>query len=359
MKYLVLSIAAFLAIALFAFKGTSDDVKSQSEILKGMDVNQEYVTYKPHKKEDGSYSFSREDYSNKIVELLPESNLPNKHFIAMLKMNYYDDASSYMPTNMAFPITYSANYYEGSPKSKEMIGDFPTKIRTGGNASRIVFLDGFIYELTEYYSPEKYWVWSVSVPKGYASEGEEGAGEDEGKKKKKLSFKDKLKNLKDMAVSGGDATSKKLVEEDVIGKLEAYMKAGAIKQKKVYAEWEKSVEGSNYIKTIAERRDAYSKFVKSHNAAYWDSPEGRAIAARMKDEHKNGGKDKVTIDNETGKDIFVYEEGSRNGSVIRVNSSNTFDCSKSYYVGSGSSVNGGGYKVVSANGSCGQTVEVQ
>ena len=68
----------------------------------------------------------------------------------------------------------------------------------------------------------------------------------------------------------------------------------------------------------------------------------------------------VTIKNNTGKDIYIFQEGSRNGTRISANGSGSGDCTKSlYYSFTGKSeLNGNGSKFYSGNASCGGNINV-
>ncbi|WP_291727137.1 hypothetical protein [Bernardetia sp.] len=349
MKYLVVSVIMTIVLGLFAFKAAEENVKSQSEALAGIDPNQEYVTYRVNQNENG-YSFARQSYANKITEKSAEKTLPNKHFQLMVEIDSRD-ASLYLPDNMAFPLAYRPAIYEGNKQTKETIGYIPSKVRTGMNESRLVFLDGLIYNLTQYYGPEKYWVWSVSVPKGYGKEA--GAEEETGGKKKKMSLKDKLKAMKDMATSGGDAATKKLVSEDAIGKLEAYMKAAAAKQKKVEAAWANSKEGKIYIEGMKLKRDAWAKFVRKDREEYFNSEEYRRIVEnnRLADAARaESAKSEVVIKNTGTQSICVSHSGGSRS--ISAGGSASFKCDMDI-----SYCNGG--LIVGADQHCGGTVTIQ
>ena len=68
---------------------------------------------------------------------------------------------------------------------------------------------------------------------------------------------------------------------------------------------------------------------------------------------------KVTINNKTGKDIYVYEDGSRNSSTIRANSSGRFDCDHNYTYKFDPNSSGKGNQCYSANSACGSSVTVK
>jgi hypothetical protein len=67
----------------------------------------------------------------------------------------------------------------------------------------------------------------------------------------------------------------------------------------------------------------------------------------------------VTINNKTEKDIYVYQEGSRNSSTIRTNSSGKFDCDHNYTYKFDPNSSGQGSQCYSANSACGSSVTVK
>lgn len=304
MKYLFASISTILVLGLFGFKTTNDDIKSQSEILKETKVEQEYLTYTTYSKNDGSLGYMKASYANKMTEKEPEKNLPDMHFIILVSLEG-NNAYSYHPDNFAFPITYNQNSYDGNAETKKSIGYIPRKPRTGGLEERVVFLDGFIYHLSSYYGPTEYHLKSISVPVGYAKEGEEADSGGEKKKKKKMSLKEKLKALKS-AVSGQDAVTKKLEAEDAAGKLKAYLEAASAKQKKVYETWSKSEKGSKALARIKGMKDAYQDFVNNQNSMYFK--------------------------NMTGRDIYIYwGENSTSAGVLSAGETRRYICGSDYF----------------------------
>ena len=72
----------------------------------------------------------------------------------------------------------------------------------------------------------------------------------------------------------------------------------------------------------------------------------------------NNAKKTVTINNKTGKDIYIYKEGSRNGTRIWANSSTKVDCSFNYTYKFDSNSNGSGSRCYSANTGCERSVTV-
>ena len=86
-----------------------------------------------------------------------------------------------------------------------------------------------------------------------------------------------------------------------------------------------------------------AKTIRSMSQDYLKSDECKRIMANNKRGEDADRANRVTVQNNNGKDIYVYEEGSRNGSRVNVNSSGCFDCKKGlYYIfNSNSSVNGG------------------
>ena len=69
--------------------------------------------------------------------------------------------------------------------------------------------------------------------------------------------------------------------------------------------------------------------------------------------------ERVTIINKTGEDIYLYEEGYRNGTRINVNSSTKVDCSVNYTYKFDSNASGSGTECYSANSACGSSITIK
>ena len=67
----------------------------------------------------------------------------------------------------------------------------------------------------------------------------------------------------------------------------------------------------------------------------------------------------VTIYNETGKDIYIYEDGSRNGTRINVNSRTSVDCTSDYTYKFDSNAGGSGISCYKANAHCGGSITIE
>lgn len=64
--------------------------------------------------------------------------------------------------------------------------------------------------------------------------------------------------------------------------------------------------------------------------------------------------EKVNIINKTGKDIYIYENGSRNSTTIRANSSTKVDCTSSYTYKFDPNSSESGTSCYKANSVCGE-----
>ncbi|WP_291727178.1 hypothetical protein [Bernardetia sp.] len=355
MRYLLTPFITILVIFLFGFINTKDEVLNQSEILKGVNPNQEYITFTLQKSGE-DYSFVRERYINKITEIISEKNMPSKHFQVMVELSTRKPAS-YLPDNWAFPITYRKSWYEGDEKDQETIGYIPRELRTGMSESRLVFLDGIIYELSGYYSPEKYSLYSISVPIDY---GKKEDKREEGKEKKKMSLKEKLKAMKG-GITIGDPIAKKLQEDDVVERLKVYLNAANKKQEIVHSKWANSQEGKLFLENLELKREAFNKSLQKEKEEYYKSDLYKRIQRNNRLAEGAAATSSVTLVNNTGHDIRIYEEGSYNGFTLRNGSTSRFDCEKNLYSASTSAPNvkhGGGSLVVSGGTSCGQTIEI-
>ena len=187
--------------------------------------------------------------------------------------------------------------------------------------------------------------------------GAEEATKVEGGKKKKMSFRDKLKALKNATngtVNYGPAHKKleslnldKLIT-DYLVEMKAKQNARTAKQNQSY-------------KNIISARARGEEDIKKYNDSIRATPahkKMKAHQARMKQMDNNNAKKTVTINNKTGKDIYIYKEGFRNGTRINSNSSTKVDCSFNYTYKLDANSNGTGARCYSANTGCERSVTV-
>lgn len=176
-------------------------------------------------------------------------------------------------------------------------------------------------------------------------------------KKKKLSFKEKLKALKNNASSTNFGPAHKTLQSQNLDKLITdYLVAMKVKQK-----GRSSAEKQGDKNLIAAKSKGAAD-LKKYNDSIRATPEYRKLKehqARMKQMDNNNAKSEVTVYNKTGKDIYIYKEGSRNGTRINSNSSTKVDCSFNYSYKFDSNSGGVGSSCYNANSACNSNVTVQ
>ena len=174
-----------------------------------------------------------------------------------------------------------------------------------------------------------------------------------GGKKKKMSFKEKLKALKYKTSSTNYGPAHKALQSQNLDKLITdYLVAMKAKQ-----DGRSSAE-KQHDKNLKAAKGKGAADLKKYNDSIRASPEYKKLKAhqaRMKQMDKNDAKSEVTIINKMGRDIYIYEAGigAKNGTRINVNSSAKFDCSISYTYKFDSNSKGSGTKCYGANSSCG------
>jgi len=179
-----------------------------------------------------------------------------------------------------------------------------------------------------------------------------------GAKKKKMSFKEKLKALKNAAngTANYGPEHKALESKNLKKMITDYLVVMKAKQN---ARTAKQKQGD---KNIVAARERGENEIKRYNDSIKATPKYqkmKAHQARMEQMDKNNGAKTVTINNRTGKDIYIYKEGARNGTRINVNSSTKVDCSSNYSYKFDSNSNGGGSRCYNANSGCGKSVTIK
>ncbi len=211
-------------------------------------------------------------------------------------------------------------------------------------------------------------------------------GGSEKKEKQKVSFKEKMLALKNASTSGGMVISanygsehkylesqnlRKLIT-DYLVEMKAKQDARTAKEKQSDANISKSkdaiVAKAKATKAAAKaKNDAEWAEAKSYNDSIKATPEHQDLERRKRQneanyQSRNGGSQtqgKVTIYNKTGKDIYIYADGNRNGTRINVNSSTKVDCSSNYTYKFDSNSGGSGTSFYGTNSGCGSSITVQ
>jgi len=175
--------------------------------------------------------------------------------------------------------------------------------------------------------------------------------------KKKMSFKEKMLALKE-ASSGtlnyGPA-HKELQSKNLDKLITDYLVAMKAKQDG------RTAAEKQGDKNLENAKGKGAADLKAYNDSIKATPEYaklKAHQARMKAMENGESNQTVTIYNKTGKDIYVYENGSRNSSTIRANSSSKLNCSSDYTYKFDPNSGGSGSTCYSANSRCGSSITV-
>ncbi len=340
LKAIVLVLGVFFTQMLLG-----QDVKNQSDIIRS--------SFSP-----GKYTVVSSFYETKemiIDDILLDKNQPNEHFEVIFQQfpNESTKKDQYFPDNIAFPATYIESAYEGDEKDQKEIGYVIRKGRPAGK-KRMVFLNEYIFLLDSWENKDSYSLNTVLKLEGTKEEN------DSKKKKKKGgfgSFLNKIKEAKVKQKNGGNDTREKLKKEI----LQPYLDKAFEKQKTYYAQWIKNPDHAKLEQYLKDLEKLMDLSIRNQNEKIKNSPEYKrmkAMHAYLDGKAANESKGQVTIYNKTGKDIYLFEEGSGNSSRITPNSRISVNCSKNYYYNfnPNSSYNTQCY---SANGACGSSVTVQ
>lgn len=239
----------------------------------------------------------------------------------------------------------------------------------------VFFLKGVSVDGTSYTSIDEVYI------KDGASEGN-NAEKQKKQKKKKLSFKDKLKQLKSggIVIKANYGSEHKALQSQNLRKLITdYLVTMKAKQGARTAEQKQS--DKNILKSkeaivlkakeakAAEKakRDAEWADAKKYNDSVKATPEWQDLQRRKEQNERNyqasKTKNTVTLGNNSGSDVYVGKSGSRNpGTKIRAGGTASWSCDSDAYIqtisasGAYSSTN---QKVYSANSGCGNTINVR
>ncbi len=325
-------------MAVFGLLSNAQDVKSQTEELASIKKGN-YTAYLTHKNGE-EYIGGLEDLDFVVTKVedykIQTGAHKTLHFIKGGSRERPDKqtASTYMPDNEAFPITYAQRVFEGNAELQKEIG-YVQRINKQDDGNRLVFLDTRIYLLENFVDKDDYTLKAV------------------------LEFEEKpLKTFQ--AIKVVMKSPKKMKALQPHEKLQAYLDAATQKQKAVYADWIKVPANKALIDNQKAKTELMNKTITQMSKDWRNSEEYKRIQENNRRADRVSSQSTVTVQNKTGRDIYVFVEGSRNGTPVRSNSSGGFDCKKNLYYSSSSNsnVNGNGIRFYSANQSCGGTVNV-
>lgn len=340
----------------------AQEVKNQTEHIKSLPVGK-YLTYDLKSKNGKNYWVPiRLEAELASVEF--EKNFKEHKYLNLKVGNsMHDKPETYLPDNMAFPATLAKITYEGNTKLQKKVGYVPREIKND-RTKRYVVLDGVIFCLHNEFNPEKpetYKPWRLYVSESYAKN-DKAKGDTKKKKKKKTSFFGKLTSLSSVSASS-DPIQAKLNKEDALAKVKNYLTKAFAKQKEVFPKWKNEPKNKLRLENLEIRKKLMAKAMYDYNEAYRNSDEYKRILENQKYWKKYDAENEVTITNNMGRDIYIYEDGSMNGSRLDNGGSRAYNCKKTYrYTFSGNSGSRGGNSgtiAYSANSSCGGKITVK
>ncbi|EZH74239.1 hypothetical protein ATO12_15345 [Aquimarina atlantica] len=316
------------------------EIKHQTEELESIQVGN-YTAYLTQQSSSGDYQGGLDVLLYKITNFKDYRIQPGAHkevymlFGENAKRPDDHKESMFIPDNEAFPITYVHNVYEGSPAMQDEIGFAPRKIHQSTYDSRLVFLDGKIYILKEWVDKDNYKLKAVLEYQAKKMGG--------------------LKKMKEVMKS-----PKKMKAMQPHKTLQEYLDNAYNKQQEVYAEWLKTPKNAALVENTESTRKFIIAAINKQRDDWMNSEEYKRIKERNQMARQSDLENRVHIVNKTGKEIYIYKEGSRNGSRLSTHFGGAkFDCKKNlYYSFSGNSSASNGTLIVRANQSCGTTVNV-
>ncbi|WP_438422716.1 hypothetical protein [Aquimarina macrocephali] len=314
------------------------EIKHQTQELESIQLGN-YTAYLTQQSSSGDYEGGLDVLLYKITNFKEYTVQPGVHKEVYMIHGGDPDRpddhkeTMFLPDNEAFPITYVQKVYEGSPAMQKEIGYSP-RINRLSDGNRIVFIDGKIFMIEDWVDKDNYKLEAV------------------------LEFQAKkmggLKKMKEVMKS-----PKKMKAMQPHKMLQEYLDNAYNKQQEVYAQWIKNPKNAALIENIDQIREFIIGAINKQRDDWYNSAEYKRIKERNASARQSNLESEVTISNNTGKDIYIYAEGSSNGSRVSANGRGTFNCKKNqYYSFSGNSSASNGTLIVGANQSCGTTVNV-
>ncbi|GAA3609833.1 hypothetical protein Q4Q39_16900 [Flavivirga amylovorans] len=329
-----------LLIVLLGLKTIAqNEVKHQTEQLSLIKKG-DYIGYLTQQDGSGKYEGGLDELTYKLTNFQDYRIQPGAHKEVYMIFGGNPDRpdkykeTMFLPDNEAFPITYVEKVFEGNKEMQDELG-FAPRINRLTDGNRLVFLDGRIYVIEDWESKDSYNLVSVMEHQTKKMGG--------------------LKKMKEVMRS-----PKKMKEMQPHETLKKYLDNAYEKQQTVYAQWMKNPKNAAIVENTESIRKLTIDAINKQRADWRNSDAYRRIKERNQSFAQSASQSQVTITNRTGKDIYIYEEGSSNGSRISVNGKGTYNCKKNqYYSFSGNSSAAKSTQISTANQSCGQEKTIQ
>ncbi|NMH88527.1 hypothetical protein [Flavivirga algicola] len=315
-----------------------NEIKHQTEQLDLINKG-EYIAYFTKQNGSSEYEGGLDKLIYKLTKLQDYRIQPGAHkevymvFAGSADHPERHKETMFLPDNEAFPITYVQKVFEGNKDMQDEIG-FAPRINRLTDGNRLVFLEGKIYAIKDWKDKDNYKLVSVLEHQTKKMGG--------------------LKKMKEVMRS-----PKKMKAMQPHETLQKYLDNAFEKQQTVYDQWMKKPQNAAIVENTESIRKLTIDAINKQRADWRNSDEYRRIKERNQSFAQSDLENRVTIRNNSGKDIYIYAEGSSNGSRVSISGNGTFSCKKNqYYSFNGNSSAANATKIASANQSCGQTITV-
>lgn len=310
-------IGLLVAILIANFSAKAQVEQTEAVKSNGGGVHINYVATK----EGGSYKYEFSYYK-------PTFRLEPFHELDQTMVYYKNEnipsEELFVPAEDAFVVTYVRARYKGNDSIINV-----THGMQYYTEDRLVFVDEFVYYLTNWKSKDDYVIKYVFKPGELT----------------------KIQGAKEVF-----AADKNMQKAGVTEKLENYLKTAFEKQAQLLPEWEKM---NPEMVGRRERNAEYaSALIEAKNNAWWASPEGQAKLKEMRESSNSNSPTKFTVVNTGSNAIDI---GSQMGSHTHLQSGSSmkFNCSDDvyYYI-----LDGTTWKkttlIVKGKDACGRTIEL-
>ncbi|WP_452218540.1 hypothetical protein [Lacinutrix undariae] len=314
--------------------------QAQNSLFNNISTTEQYQEYWSVYDENGEYTATKKRF---LVTFQTEYLATGEGY----KIEAVIESEGVNKGNVQHRYDATDNYYLASGYPYESI--LKHKYLKNGFVSMgdyVFLLSGISEDGTSFEGIEK-----IYIKKGAAKPAkEEEAEKVEAPKKKKMSFKERIMALKTKAT--GVANSNGGIKiKDLRKNITAYLVAMKAKQD---ARTSAELKGDKNIISARERGDAD---IKKYNDSIKATPEYKKTMAF----HKRRDGEQVTINNETGRTIYVYQKGDTKFMTSEVwnHGSTKVECDEDYVYSFSEKGSDAGVSCYTANTACGSSVTVK
>ncbi|PCE64063.1 hypothetical protein [Sediminicola luteus] len=336
MKKILISITLIVLASWVTAQETKHQTQELESILFG-----NYLAYLTQQDDSGNYEGGIDNLVYKLLDKQDYRVQPGEHkeVIMLFRADadkpeeFKNDEKMYLPDHPAFPITYIQKVYEGNEKMQKDIGYAP-RINSYDDHKRLVFLDGRIFILQDWVDKDNYTLVAVM---------EHQAKKVGGLKKMKMVMK----------------SPKKMKTMQPHTQLQNYLDKAYKKQQEIYPKWLAEGNNGSLEENTENIRKLIIDVINKQRTDWMNSEEYKRIKERNRHAEQNRSESTVTINNSSGKDVYIYVEGSKNSSRISTNGRASFSCkSNLYYSYDANGSANSATLIVSANQNCGEQIQI-